>query len=181
VAESVDKWRDVGEDVAHDDDSTRQVGARWVRAGQEWRGVFLGENRHSVDGKGRIVLPSRYRPQLLDGCVVTKGRDGQLMIYPPDVYEARAQEVMARRQDQAGRRLSRTFFAGADELELDKAGRLLLRQELRDFAGLEISGEAVVIGVFDHIEVWNTATYEAQLQLAEEEYTADDEEDDPTY
>ncbi len=143
--------------------------------------MFLGENRHSVDGKGRIVLPSRYRSQLSDGCVVTKGRDGQLMIYSPPVYEARAQEVMARRQDPTGRRLSRIFFAGADELELDKAGRLLLRQELREYAGLEFGAEAVVIGVFDHIEVWNPTKYEAQLELAEEEYMADDEEDDPTY
>ncbi|HEY5684519.1 MAG TPA: division/cell wall cluster transcriptional repressor MraZ [Acidimicrobiia bacterium] len=143
--------------------------------------MFLGENRHNVDGKGRIVLPRRYRPQLPEGCVVTKGRDGQLMIYPPTVYEARAQEVMGRTQDKAGRRFARTFFAAADELEPDSAGRLLIREELRQFAELALGSEAVVIGVFDHIEVWNTDRYDAQIELAEEEYMADDEEDDPRH
>ena len=142
--------------------------------------MFLGEDRHSVDGKGRLVLPSRFRDQLDEGCVVTKGRDGQLMVYPVDVYEARAQEVMARPQDKAGRRYSRTFFSAADEQGLDKAGRLLLKQDLRDFAGVSVSGEAIVLGVYDHIELWNPELFEGERAKGDEVYMQDeDEEDDP--
>ena len=142
--------------------------------------MFLGEDRHTVDGKGRIVLPSRYRDELVDGCVITKGRDGQLMVYPVDVYSAQAEEVMARPQNRVGRRFARTFFAAADEQGLDKAGRLLLKQELRSYAGVDTGSEAIVLGVFDHIELWDPESYSDERQKGEEVYMADeDEEDDP--
>jgi MraZ protein len=143
--------------------------------------VFLGEDRHTVDGKGRLVLPSRYRDQLVEGCVITKGRDGQLMVYPVDEYVAQAETVRARPQNRDGRRFSRTFFAAADEQGLDKAGRLLLKQELRTYAGVESGGETVVLGVFDHIELWNPDAYEDERLRGEEVYMADEnEEADPT-
>jgi MraZ protein len=143
--------------------------------------VFLGEDRHTVDGKGRLVLPSRYRDQLVDGCVITKGRDGQLMVYPVDEYMAQAETVRRLPDNRDGRRFARTFFAGADEQSLDKAGRLLLKQELRTYSQVEVGSETVVLGVFDHIELWNPEAYADERLKGDEVYMADEDgEDDPT-
>ena len=96
--------------------------------------MFLGEYYHSLDGKGRVVMPSGFRRGLEEGCVLTKGQDGQLFLFPTHEFEARAVEVRAAQQNRAGRRFSRTVFSGADLQELDKSGRVLVKPDLRDFA-----------------------------------------------
>lgn len=121
--------------------------------------MFLGEYFHSLDGKGRIVMPSSFRRGLENGCVVTKGQDGQLVVFASDSFEQQAREVLERRQDRGGRRFSRTVFAGADHQDLDKSGRVLLKPDLRSFASIDTATEIVVIGVFDHVELWEKAAY----------------------
>ncbi len=137
--------------------------------------MFLGEYFHSLDDKGRVVLPSSFRRELEDGCVVAKGRDGQLMIHSVDVFQQMAADVIGRPQDRGGRRFSRTVFAGADRQELDKSGRVLVKPDLREFAGLAPGTEIAVLGVFDHIELWDKERYLEDRATGDESYV--DEED----
>ena len=138
---------------------------------------FLGEDTHSLDEKGRVVLPRRYRDWLADGCIVAKGEDHQLLVFPPEEYDKKAAEVMAAPNTRAGRRVRRIFFSGADEQALDKSGRLLLKSDLREYAQIEDGGDVKVLGVMNHIELWNPGSYDEDKQLGEEVFTADDEDE----
>lgn len=142
--------------------------------------MFLGEDRHNVDSKGRLVLPSRYRSQLSEqGCVIAKGQDGHLMVFPTKVYQGKADEAHAMPNDKAGRRYRRILFGGADQQVPDSSGRLLVRSELRDYAEIEIGGPVAVIGVYDHIELWNAAKYDLEREIGDAAYLdVDDEEDE---
>ena len=137
--------------------------------------MFLGEYFHSLDEKGRVVMPSGFRRRLEDGCVVAKGQDGQLVLFPTGEFEARAAEVREMPQNRAGRRFSRTVFSGADPQTLDKSGRVLVKPDLRKFAELNASTEIAVIGVFDHVELWNTERYLADRAAGDESYLEEDE------
>jgi len=132
--------------------------------------VFLGEYFHSLDGKGRVVMPSGFRRRLEDGCVITKGQDGQLVIFAADDFEQKAAEVMERPQDKSGRRFSRTMFAGADLQSPDKSGRVLVKPDLRDFAGLQTGTEVAVLGLFDHIELWEKERHLSDKASGDESY-----------
>ncbi len=136
--------------------------------------MFLGEYFHSLDEKGRVVLPSGFRRSLEDGCVVTKGQDGQLLLFPPSEFQKRAADVTERPQNRSGRRFSRTVFSGADHQMLDKSGRVLLKPDLRKYAGLT-SSEVAVIGVYDHVEVWNKDLYISDREAGDESYLEEDE------
>jgi MraZ protein len=146
--------------------------------GQERRTVFLGEDTHSLDDKGRVVLPRRFRDALSDGCIVAKGEDHQLLVFTREAYERKAAEVIAMPSGKTARRVQRIFFSGADEQGLDKAGRLLLKGELRDYANLVEGGEVKVLGVYHHIELWNPATFADDKARGEEDFTRDEEEED---
>ena len=137
--------------------------------------VFLGEYFHSLDGKGRVVMPSGFRRRLEEGCVITKGQDGQLVIWSADDFEHKAAEVIERPQDKSGRRFSRTLFAAADLQTPDKSGRVLIKPELRNFADLEPGNEIAVLGLFDHIELWDKDRHLADRASSDEMYR--DEED----
>ncbi len=137
--------------------------------------MLLGEYFHSLDGKGRVVLPSSFRRELEDGCVITKGQDGQLVIYPVETFKSLAAEVTSVAPTRDSRRFARTVFGGADHQEMDKAGRVLVKPDLRDFAGLETSTEIAVIGVFDHVELWEKNRYLDDRAAGDERYV--DEED----
>jgi MraZ protein len=132
--------------------------------------VFLGEYFHSLDGKGRVVMPSGFRRRLEDGCVITKGQDGQLVIFAADDFEQKAAEVIERPQDKAGRQFSRTLFAGADLQTPDKSGRVLVKPDLREFASLEPGNEIAVLGLFDHIELWGKDRHLAERASGDESY-----------
>jgi len=104
-------------------------------------------------------MPSSFRRRLEDGCVVTKGQDGQLVIFSAEDFEKKATEVIERLQDGGGRRFSRTVFGGADLQTLDKSGRVLVKPDLREFANIETATEIAVVGVFDHVELWKKELY----------------------
>lgn len=115
-------------------------------------------------------MPSSFRGLLEDGCVVTKGQDGQLVIFSVEDFQKKAAEVMQQPQDKSGRRVSRTVFGGADMQKPDKSGRVLVKPELRDYASLEPSTEIAVVGVFDHIELWEKERYEEDRSSGDELY-----------
>lgn len=116
--------------------------------------MFMGEYQHSVDKKGRIFIPARFREGLGDHFVLTKGLDGCLFAYPRPEWEALEQKLKSlplTRSD--ARAFVRFFFSGAAECEVDKQGRILIPGHLREFAGLE--RDVVVIGVSSRVEFWS--------------------------
>ena len=116
--------------------------------------MFLGEYQHSLDAKGRVILPARYRDQLAEGAFVTKGRGGCLSVYTPEEFEQVASQM--REQSKRGNQelnAARSFFSGAQEIRLDRQGRVALPQNLREFAGL--TRDVVVVGVFSRVEIWD--------------------------
>ena len=115
--------------------------------------MFTGEYRHAVDDKGRLAVPSRFRAQLAGSVVVARWLDACLAIFPMPAWDELAAKVGALPMtDPNARLLQRQLFAGAVETELDRQGRVLVPQNLRAFAGLEV--EALVLGSRDHAEVW---------------------------
>ena len=116
--------------------------------------MFLGEFQHSLDTKGRVILPARYRDQLAEGAYVTKGKGGCLSVYTAEDFEVVASEVREQSKQGATQlNAARAFFSGAQEVRPDRQGRVALPQNLRDFAGL--TREVVVAGVFSRIEIWD--------------------------
>jgi MraZ protein len=121
--------------------------------------VFTGEYRHSVDDKGRIAVPAKFRAQLGAGAVVSRWLDACLAIHTQAGWEALAGKVAALPiTDPASRRFQRFVFAGAAEVELDRQGRILLPAYLRD--AIDLVAEAVVVGSRDHAEIWVPATWD---------------------
>src|SRR5512136_1876704 len=121
--------------------------------------MFLGEFSHSIDDKGRLTLPAKFRPDLGQGIVVTRGIDKCLFIFTLDEFQHIADKVSELPMTKAdGREFSRHFFSGASDVEVDKQGRVLIPQNLRDYAGLD--GEVTVAGVNKRIEVWDVAAWQ---------------------
>ena len=115
--------------------------------------MFLGEFSHTIDDKGRLTLPSKFRADLGRGVVVTRGVDKCLFIFTTAEFQTLADRIGSLPMTQAeGREFSRHFFSGASDVELDKQGRILIPQNLREYAGLD--GNVVVVGVNKRIEVW---------------------------
>lgn len=115
--------------------------------------MFTGEYRHSVDEKGRLAVPARFRAQLEGGAVLSRWIDGCLAIHTRAAWDELAAETAGLpRADASARRFQRHIFGGAHEAEFDRQGRVLIPSYLRDECGL--AGEAVVIGARDHAEIW---------------------------
>jgi MraZ protein len=134
--------------------------------------VFTGEYRHTVDDKGRVAVPSKFRAQLDDGAVVSRWLDACLAIHTKTGWEALADKVAGLPITDAGSRLfQRYVFAGAVEAPLDRQGRVLVPAFLREWAGLD--GEAVVVGSRDHAEIWAPARWDGyRLALEDPEELA---------
>jgi MraZ protein len=128
--------------------------------------VFLGRHGHNLDEKGRLALPARYREELRDGVVITRGFDDCLLVYPMAAWAPLAERVSALSiGDPDVRLLRRMLFANATDLMLDRQGRILVPAELRAHAGLE--REAVVVGMHSFIEIWSPDGWAAQDELVE--------------
>ena len=123
---------------------------------------FRGINNISVDAKGRMAMPARYRERLLDGCggrlVVTVDRDHCLLVYPLPEWEIIENKLIALPSlNKQARMLQRLVVGHATELEMDAQGRILLPAMLRDFAGLK--KKAVLIGQGKKLEIWDEVTW----------------------
>lgn len=119
--------------------------------------MFLGENSHSLDVKGRVILPVKFRDDLQEA-FITSETDGCLALWPPPEFARRAEQMQERLQGGPDdRTVARFFFAGAQEVAPDRQGRLALPTSLRQFASLE--REVVVNGAGDHVEIWDAARW----------------------
>ena len=118
--------------------------------------MFLGEFEHTIDDKGRITIPAKFRGKLAAGLVVTKGIDNCLWLYPLDAWEMLASRIIALPQtDPTAREFRRQVFGGASNAVPDKQGRVNLPPYLRTYA--HIDNQAMIIGLYDHCEIWNPA------------------------
>ena len=116
--------------------------------------MFMGEYNHTVDAKGRLIVPSKFRDQLGDEFVVTKGLDGCSFGYTLDDWspiEEKFRNISMTSKD--ARKFSRFFFAGAASCEVDKQGRILLPPVLREYADLQ--KDVVLVGVLSRVEIWS--------------------------
>jgi MraZ protein len=148
--------------------------------------MFLGEFDHSVDSKGRIAIPARFRSKVAHGAVLTRGVDPCLYVYPMETWEQKAATLDSNISDPNQLRyVERHFFGGAFELELDTQGRIVLPARFRAYAGLNgangatgrngergdngegrtngVSVEALIIGARERFEIWSPARWEAYL------------------
>ncbi len=116
--------------------------------------MFMGEYNHTIDSKGRLIVPARFREALGDEFVITKGLDGCLFVYAEkewQVFEEKLRSLPLTNKN--SRQFTRFFLAGAAACEVDKQGRVLIPQVLRDFAALE--KDVVLVGVASRIEIWS--------------------------
>lgn len=122
--------------------------------------MFLGRHHHSLDAKGRLAIPARFRDELAAGVVLTRGIDRCLSLYPLAAWEPLAAKVNALPlSDPDARAFRRLVFSEAVDLLLDGQGRILLPPELRAYAGIE--REVVVIGVNAYLEIWSPERWAA--------------------
>ncbi|OHA52323.1 MAG: cell division/cell wall cluster transcriptional repressor MraZ [Candidatus Terrybacteria bacterium RIFCSPLOWO2_01_FULL_48_14] len=128
--------------------------------------MFLGEYQHSIDEKGRIAIPIKFRKLLEKGAVVTRGLDSCLFLYPRKEWEVLAEKIAALPISQAdSRAFSRHMLSGAMEVEIDKQGRAVLPDYLRKFAG--ISKKTVVAGLYNRVEIWDADKWESYKHSTE--------------
>lgn len=121
--------------------------------------MFIGEYQHAVDNKNRMIIPSKFREELGARFVITKGLDGCLYAYTMDewkIMEDKLKKLPLTSKD--ARAFVRFFFSGANEVEPDKQGRVLIPQNLLEYAGIE--KEIVSIGVSTRIEIWSKARWD---------------------
>lgn len=129
--------------------------------------MFMGEYNHTVDTKGRLIIPSKFREALGDKFVITKGLDGCLFAYDNagwSVFEEKLGNMPISRKDT--RMFVRHFLAGAAEVEVDKQGRVLVPAKLREYA--ELVKDVVLVGAAGHIEIWSQEKWTALEEEAEE-------------
>lgn len=123
--------------------------------------MFLMQYRHSIDNKGRLTIPARYRELITDGAYVTQGFDRNLMVLTEPIFERMSGRIAKMSlTDPDVRQLRRLIYSHADRVEVDKAGRILIPQVLREIAGLD--SEAMVVGQFDYFEIWSPEVWEQQ-------------------
>ncbi len=125
--------------------------------------MFMGQYNHTVDVKGRLSIPSKFREQLGDEFVITKGMDGCLFVFDNNNWSDFEQKLAALPMGKIEtRQYTRFFLAGATSVELDKQGRILVPNPLRGFAGLE--KDVVLVGVGNRIEIWSLEKWEEMEQ-----------------
>ncbi len=121
--------------------------------------MFMGEFQHSIDEKGRLIIPAKFRDGLGTSFVVTRGLDQCLFVYPRsewEILETKLTTLPFTRSD--ARAFSRFFFSGATECDLDKQGRANIPSNLREYA--KLSRECVVIGVSSRVEIWDKEAWD---------------------
>ncbi|MFD3258495.1 division/cell wall cluster transcriptional repressor MraZ [Paenibacillus lentus] len=131
--------------------------------------MFMGEFQHSIDDKGRIIIPAKFRDLLGASFVVTRGLDQCLFVYPMEEWAVLEQKLKAlplMKSD--ARAFTRFFFSGATECEWDKQGRVNLPGNLRQYAKLE--KDCVVLGVSNRVEIWSRDTWEQYFQQSEDTF-----------
>lgn len=132
--------------------------------------MFIGEYRHSIDEKGRLIIPAKFRQELGETFVITRGLERCLFVYPLSewrILESKLKNLPFTKKD--ARAFTRFFFSGAIDCELDKQGRVTITSVLREYA--TIQKECVIIGVSNRVEVWSKDVWEQYVSESEESFS----------
>ena len=128
---------------------------------------FLGQFQHNLDDRGRLMIPARFREMLDGGAYLTQGFDRCLMVMTGEYFRQVYTDLDANSlTNPAARILRRMILGNAFQVEIDKIGRILVPQMLRDFAGL--TGEAIIVGQGEYFEVWTPAAWAEQVTLMQD-------------
>ncbi|WP_040948421.1 division/cell wall cluster transcriptional repressor MraZ [Gorillibacterium massiliense] len=131
--------------------------------------MFMGEYQHSIDDKGRLIVPAKFREGLGTSFVVTRGLDQCLFVYPMSewsIMEQKLKSLSLMKSD--ARAFTRFFFSGATECELDKQGRVNLPNNLAEHA--KLVKDCVVIGVSNRVEIWSKELWESYSTQSEQSF-----------
>lgn len=131
--------------------------------------MFMGEYRHNIDEKGRLIIPAKFREGLGESFIITRGLDHCLFVYPLDEWkllEEKLKSLPFTKKD--ARAFTRFFFSGATECELDKQGRVNISSPLRQYGELE--KECVIIGVSNRVEIWSKALWEDYFASSQQSF-----------
>jgi len=152
VGGSGEKWGMVGREATF---------ARCSIPGGDGHPMLIGQYTYTLDNKGRLTMPSRFRDDLPEQLIITTGFDQCVAVYPIQVWRELTAKISALPlTDPKGRELRRMLFSEAVDFELDKQGRMLIPDRLREYAGLELTSEVLIVGLEKIIELWNPQTWE---------------------
>jgi len=133
--------------------------------------MFIGEYHHTLDDKGRLAIPIKFRASIAEGAVVTRGLDRSLFLYTRSEWEVLAAKLAALPFGQSDTRaFARLMLAGAMEVEIDKSGRVNVPEYLRTYAGLK--KDVVVVGLYNRMELWDEETWKTYATKTEEQGNA---------
>ena len=126
--------------------------------------MFLGEYEHTIDAKGRMAVPAKFRAQMDSGAIISKGMGACLSVYTMQRWEQKSDELISGKASDELRDFERRIYPSASELELDAQGRIIIPAKLRTYATL--GTEVTIVGVRDHFEIWDRTawqTYQERL------------------
>ncbi len=130
--------------------------------------MFIGEYQHNLDEKGRMAIPVKFRSKLSEGAIITRGLDHCLFIFDKTEWDKLAEKIVNLPLAQANSRaFTRLMLAGAMDVEIDKQGRVLVPDYLREYAGLK--KQVVVTGLYNRIEIWDSAMWNGYKKKTESE------------
>ena len=133
--------------------------------------MFIGEFQHNLDTKGRVAIPAKFRAKLSGGAIITRGLDHCLFVFSNKDWETLAQKLIALPLAQANSRaFARLMLAGAMDVEIDKQGRILVPDYLREYAGLK--KQTILAGLYNRIEMWDSEAwkeYKAKTEASSDE------------
>ena len=129
--------------------------------------MFFGEAEYTLDDKGRLTIPAKFRSRFSDGVMVARGLEPCLLIFTPDDWQNYVTSLYGHlpQNKENTRAIARFVFSGASDQTLDKQGRILLPSNLRAYAGLR--EDVVILGIQDHLEVWDAEAWQKDLKNLE--------------
>jgi len=135
---------------------------------------FFGTYEHTIDEKGRVILPAKLRRGFEKQAFLTQFVDGCLALWTPEAFDAQMESMQQRAAtSRAERNLARVWASKSHEVELSANGRVAIPAHLREFAALD--GDVLITGFFDHVELWNPRRWQERVQPEERRLTEDDE------
>ena len=132
--------------------------------------MFMGQYEHTIDAKGRTIIPAKYREGLGETFIITRGLDGCLYLYPSDAWQEFADKLQRLPSTLQNRKIQRQFLSKAMEVSLDKQGRILVPALHREMADLE--KDVVFVGMMNRVELWDKARYNTEETEEDEELLA---------
>jgi MraZ protein len=129
--------------------------------------MFLGEYEHTIDVKGRMAVPAKFRAQMDRGSVISKGMGTCLSVYTMQRWEEKSAELISDKQSDELRDFERRIYPSASEIELDSQGRMIIPAKLRAYA--KLGNEVTVAGVRDHFEIWDRSIWYAYQERLDAE------------